>query len=87
MLASRVTFYDQSGREVAGHRHRNPDGSLGGFVAETATVPASAHVDRTSQVGPGMVLGADAFIGPNCIVEADDPSSWKYIKRNRTAGR
>jgi hypothetical protein len=39
-------FLDGSGPVLA-HRHKNPDGSLGGWVADTAFVDVGVHVDRT----------------------------------------
>ena len=45
--------------EVPAHRHINPDGSLGGWVAETAYVDVSAYVDETATVyDTARVIGA-----------------------------
>lgn len=46
-----TTFDFGDGRgPVPAHRHRNPDGSEGGWVAETASVASTAFVDETALV-------------------------------------
>lgn len=44
------TTFDFGAGPVAAHRHVNPDGSVGGWVADTATVDATAHVGADAQV-------------------------------------
>ena len=53
--------------QIPGFRHRNPDGTLGGFVATTASVARSAFVHSEAFVEPGKVVGAYER------VEADEP--------------
>jgi len=42
---------------VPAHRHRNPDGTEGGWVADTATVAAKAHIGRYARVYGGTIRG------------------------------
>ena len=42
---------------VSAHRHRNPDGTEGGWVADTATVAAKAHIGRYARVRGGTIWG------------------------------
>ena len=42
---------------VPAHRHRNPDGTEGGWVADTATVAARAHIGRYARVQGGTIWG------------------------------
>ena len=42
---------------VPAHRHRNPDGTEGGWVADTATVAAKAHIGRYARVQGGSIRG------------------------------
>ena len=42
---------------VPAHRHRNPDGTEGGWVADTATVAAKAHIGRDARVQGGTIWG------------------------------
>jgi len=42
---------------VPAHRHRNPDGTEGGWVADTATVAAKAHIGRYARVDGGTIRG------------------------------
>lgn len=63
------TFFRTDGRPEPGHRHVNPDGSLGGWVARSAKVPESAHVDFTSKIGPDVVLQEGETISPGRFLE------------------
>ena len=42
---------------VPAHRHRNPNGTEGGWVADTATVAAKAHIGRYARVQGGTIWG------------------------------
>ena len=42
---------------VPAHRHRNPDGTEGGWVADTATVAAKAHIGHYARVYGGTIEG------------------------------
>ena len=42
---------------VPAHRHRNPGGTVGGWVADTATVAAKAHIGRYARVQGGTIWG------------------------------
>lgn len=56
------TFIDAQGRAEKAFRRTNPDGSLGGWVAESANLDPTVIVERGAEVGPGIV------IGPNQVV-------------------
>ena len=47
---------------VPAHRHVNPDGSLGGWVANTAKVDASAQVSDTAQVSGSAQVFGEAWV-------------------------
>ena len=44
------TTYDFGSGPVPAHRHLNPDGSLGGWVADTATVAPTARIGENARV-------------------------------------
>lgn len=56
------TFVSRDGEGVAARRHQNPDGTLGGWVAVTATVPKNAHVAPGAIVGPGEIVPEGASV-------------------------
>ena len=58
--------YDFCGGPVPAHRHVNPDGTQGGWVTYSASVPASCHIDATATVGSNCTLGSDCTLGSNC---------------------
>ncbi|MFG0273893.1 MAG: acyl-[acyl-carrier-protein]--UDP-N-acetylglucosamine O-acyltransferase, partial [Phycisphaerales bacterium] len=37
---------------------------------KSANVRASAHIDASAQLGNGVVVEPDAYIGPNCVIGA-----------------
>ncbi len=45
-----MTIFDFGSGPVPAHRHRNPDGTEGGWVADTATVSPTAYVGPNAQV-------------------------------------
>lgn len=59
------TFHLPDGSKVSGVRWQNPDGSAGGWVAETAQVHPTAIVEFNVMVGPNVV------IKPGEVVETD----------------
>lgn len=67
---SAPTLYDFGAGPVPAHRHRNPNGSEGGWVADTATVHPTAIVAVGACVGPGARVGAHARIATSrdCMV-------------------
>ena len=48
---------------VPAHRHRNPDGTEGGWVADTATVAAKAHIGEYARVYGGTIYGGTIYGG------------------------
>ena len=54
---SSFAFVDSRGNKVEASRHINPDGNLGGWVANNA------------KVGPGVVVEPGAFIEPRAVVK------------------
>jgi len=48
--SEQATFFDFGWGSVPARRHRNPDGSLGGWVAHTAHVAPTATVDEDARV-------------------------------------
>ena len=53
---------------VPSHRHQNPDGTLGGWVADTAAVGRDATVGRYATVGPYATVDQYATVGRRAIV-------------------
>ncbi len=45
-----MTTFDFGDGPVAAHRHTNPDGSEGGWVADTAKVESTAYVGSAAKV-------------------------------------
>ena len=59
---TKFDFEDGNGT-VPAHRHTNPDGSIGGWVADTASVASTVWVGYEAQVfGNAQVLG-NAWVG------------------------
>lgn len=54
-------FNDGNG-PVPAHRHKNPDGSLGGWVADTAYVSETAHLGLKAQVYGNAFVYENAWI-------------------------
>jgi len=42
--------FDDGNGPVPAHRHQNPDGSIGGWVADTATVAPTAEVGPEARI-------------------------------------
>lgn len=57
-----ITFISPRGDRVPGHSHRNPDGSVGGLVAENAQVDQTAIIEEGAIVCPNAVIGAHSII-------------------------
>jgi len=53
---STYTFVLEDGAEEAAARWKNPDGSVGGWVAESAQVAKSATIEVDAVVGPNVVI-------------------------------
>jgi UDP-3-O-[3-hydroxymyristoyl] glucosamine N-acyltransferase len=69
--ASSFTFVDPDGRETTAHRRENPDGSVGGWTADTANIHPTAIVEPDAIVEPGAEVGphqrvknGDIILGP-----------------------
>jgi carbonic anhydrase/acetyltransferase-like protein (isoleucine patch superfamily) len=60
-MATTFDFRDGNGR-VPAHRHVNPDGSPGGWVADTATVESTAIVADQAKVFGNAVVKGDAWV-------------------------
>lgn len=55
-LSSSFAFVDSRGEKVEAVRHKNPDGSLGGWVARNAHVGHRAIVEPGALVEPGATV-------------------------------
>lgn len=64
------TFVDPQGRKEKGTRRRNPDGSLGGWVASSAKVHASAVIHPEAIVEPKAVVDANVVVDKGSVVVA-----------------
>jgi len=59
---STFTFIGGDGRRVKATRRANPDGSVGGWVAENAEVHPSAIIDVDAIVEPGAIVGENEHL-------------------------
>jgi hypothetical protein len=55
-----MTTYDFGDGPVPAHRHKNPDGTKGGWVANTAMVEPTAYVGADARVSGNAVVYGDA---------------------------
>ena len=62
---------------VPAHRHINPDGSEGGWVADTATVDSTAWVFGDAQVFGDAWVSGDARVSGNAWVSGD--ACWLHV--------
>jgi hypothetical protein len=65
------TTFDFGDGPVLAHRHVNPDGSLGGWVADTATVEPTAYVGPDARVYENAQVFGDAQVYENAQVFGD----------------
>ena len=56
--------------EAEARRWTNPDGSVGGIVAITATVHASTDIPQSCEVWPYAIIGYGAIIGAGVSIES-----------------
>jgi len=49
-------------------RYRNPDGSIGGWVAANADIHKTTHIEFTAIVGPNISLGRNSYVGEYSIM-------------------
>jgi UDP-3-O-[3-hydroxymyristoyl] glucosamine N-acyltransferase len=66
-----VTFISPTGTKVSSHRHTNPDGTRGGWVAENSDVSPKATVEFGAIVGPGVLISGASIIRAGDLVSAD----------------
>jgi hypothetical protein len=64
VLGEETTFNFGDG-PVPAHRHLNPNGSLGGWVAESATVDLNVTMDEDS-----VVFGLASVLGPSSLTRS-----------------
>lgn len=55
-------FVMSNGERVEAHRHRNPDGTIGGWVADNAKVSVHALVETGAIVGPRARVRAGRIV-------------------------
>ena len=86
-------FRDVCG-EVLAHRHTNPDGSLGGWVAESATVARGAFLaaeavvfDRASLLGSARVDGVSRIFDTAIVEDKANVIASSIGGEARVAGR
>ena len=57
-MNNRMYDFSDGRGEVPAHKHTNPDGSVGGWVAETASVENTCYIDEHAKVfGNARVFG------------------------------
>lgn len=71
MTASQAfTFVGPTGQKEKGTRRRNPDGSVGGWVAKSAKVHSTAVVQVDAIVEPRAVVNKNAIVENGTIIVA-----------------
>jgi UDP-3-O-[3-hydroxymyristoyl] glucosamine N-acyltransferase len=60
-----MTIYNFGAGLVPAHRHQNPDGTTGGWVADTATVASTAVVEPNAQVFGNARISGNARVYSN----------------------
>lgn len=80
-MASTFDFEDGKG-PVPAHRHVNPDGSEGGWVADTAAVEPTAYVGHDARVYSSAWVGGEARVDGKAKVYEDAKVSG-YAKEPR----
>ncbi len=74
-----MTTYDFGDGPVPARRHRNPDGSEGGWVADTATVRSTVIVGINAKVYGRAIVRGFTLLTENAIVKDSavvEGSSW-----------
>jgi carbonic anhydrase/acetyltransferase-like protein (isoleucine patch superfamily) len=73
------TFVYPGGVKVTAHRWKNPDGTLGGFVADNAQVHSTATVELGGMVAPLAIVAPGQIVKQGeivcCASTADDQST------------
>jgi len=57
-----ATTFDFGNGPVPAHRHKNPNGSIGGWVANTATVADTAYIGEDARVFDNAKVYGDARV-------------------------
>ena len=63
---------------IDGHYHRNPDGSVGGFVANTATVSPTATIGPTAEVFGTAKVSGNANVFGSSVGHIQSPIGHAY---------
>jgi hypothetical protein len=59
-----MSTFDFGYGPVPAHQHKNPDGSVGGWVADTASVSGNVHVGKLARIfGAAVILGGTILGG------------------------
>lgn len=53
------------------HQHRNPDGSVGGWIPSSADIDPSAYVGPSALINPGAKLGPGGRVSDGQMLTAD----------------
>lgn len=73
--ASRFEFPQPDGTSVLGHRFINPDGNVGGWVADDAVVEEGAYIEVGAVVFPKSHIRAGEHVKPEAIMSVHDLSN------------
>jgi UDP-3-O-[3-hydroxymyristoyl] glucosamine N-acyltransferase len=69
-----MTFSDGKTGVVGSYRYVNPDGTMGGVVAETAEVEPGAYIHVDAIVGPGGKVSAGEVVPKGAYIDEDTKS-------------
>lgn len=62
------TFVMPDGAEIPAHRHTNPDGTTGGWVAPDAEIHPTAHIEFDAVVEPKARILSKARVAGTTVV-------------------
>ena len=80
-----MSTFDFGDGPVPAHQHKNPRGSLGGWVADTAYVASSAHVGENARVyGKAQVSGSARVTGTARVFGSASVSDNAHVAGNAT---
>ena len=71
-MAAPIIFIAADGTKVPGHRRMNPDGTSGGWVADTASVATNAIVDYEAFVLPNAHVRSGQIVRNRDVVSENE---------------
>jgi len=82
MSDTTTTTYDFGAGPIPAHRHTNPDGTKGGWVADSATVAGTVYLHVDGKIGADARVGDRAHVGAWARVGA-----WAHVGDGADLGK